>query len=107
MTDNDPEVVISVRLWEWADEVHSDGTPRPHRDWQTVQKSWHSLSARLRCLTDRARLAVLLDVLANAGPPIMAADVVRRFLRSKVSQHFMCFGYDYFSQSTLTLNDYW
>jgi hypothetical protein len=70
-----------------------------------MKKSWHSLSAGLRSLTDRARLAVLLDILANAGPPIVAAYVVCRFLRPKVPQHFVCLGDDYFRQSTLAQND--
>jgi hypothetical protein len=70
-----------------------------------MQKSRHSLSAGLRRLADGARLAVLLDILPDAWPPIVALDVVHGFLQAKVPQHLMCLGYYNLCQSSLFLYD--
>ena len=72
-----------------------------------MQKSRHSLGAGLHHLTNRAHLAVLLDVLSDAWPPIVAPHIVRCFLWPKMPQHFVCLGYYHFSDLSFVMNGRW
>jgi hypothetical protein len=43
-------------------------------------------------LTNRARLAIILDVLPNARPPIVPPNILGSFLWTEVPEHFMHLG---------------
>jgi len=70
-----------------------------------VQKSRHSLGAGLRHLTNRACLAVLLDVLSDAWPPVVTLHIVRCLLQPIMPQHFVCLGYHDFSDLSFVMDD--
>jgi len=72
-----------------------------------VQKSRHSLSAGLRHLTNRARLAVLLDILSDAWPPVVMLHIVCCLLWPIMPQHFVCLGYHNFSELSFVMDDGW
>jgi hypothetical protein len=63
------------------------------------------LSAGLCHLADWTRLAVLLNVLPNAGPPVVAADIVHGFLWSKVSKYLVHLSDDHFSKLSFVQDD--
>ena len=50
-----------------------------------------------------AGLAVLVDLLAEFGPPIPSADIVHGPLCSQVSERLVCLGYDH-SDDRVTLD---
>jgi hypothetical protein len=56
-------------------------------------------------LADRACLAILLDILSNTQPPIMALNIVCGFLQTKMSQHLVCLGYHDLCKSSLVRYD--
>ena len=72
-----------------------------------MQKSRYSLGAGLYYLTNGACLAVLLDILSDMWPPIVAPHIVCCFLQPKMPQHFMCLGYYDFSDLSFVMDDRW
>jgi len=54
-----------------------------------------------------ARLAVVLDILTNSWPPVVAPNVFCSLLWAKMSQHFVCLQDNDLSQSSFILDDQW
>jgi hypothetical protein len=95
--DDHPKIVITTWFRKWAYKVHRDRSLWSRWNRQAMQKFRHSLSTRICHLTNRAHFAILLDVLSDARPPVMAPYVICCFLQAKMPKHFMCLCDNYFS----------
>ena len=56
-------------------------------------------------MTNGAHLAVLLDVLSDAWPPVVMPHIVCCLLRPNMPQHFVCLGYHDFSDLSFVMDD--